>query len=81
MGLEKLSGTASQLISRLPSGLIMPGPTPLFGPRAARKPSTVDWIALLSAPKALNSVWEKTVVVSAASVKKNVVFIEVLLGV
>src|SRR5262249_425277 len=49
-GAAKASGTASQLISRRPSG--NEPPTPLLVPRKARKASTVAWISSGIAPVA-----------------------------
>src|SRR5262249_25390578 len=60
-GSAKASGTPSQLISRRPSG--NEPPTPLLGPRKARKASTVPWIPAGLAPEASNTTGAAIVVV------------------
>src|SRR5262245_8482699 len=59
-GSAKASGTASQLISRRPSGNVPP--TPLLGPRKARKASTAAWISAGLAPDASNTTGAATAV-------------------
>src|SRR5262249_44384962 len=53
LGAANASGTASQLISRWPSG--NEPPTPLLVPRNARKASTAAWISAGLAPDASNT--------------------------
>jgi hypothetical protein len=66
-GAEKASGTASQLISRRPSGNELP--TPLLSPRNARKSSTAVWMSVGLAPDASNTTGAATAMVGSERIK------------
>lgn len=68
-GAEKVSGTPSQFISRLP--FINEPPTPLFAPpRSVRNWSTVDWIAAAFAPEAVRTTGAAEIELIAKSIAK-----------